>query len=131
MEIPMPENDSKLIGNVARAIADNRIVIIVEGGVVQDVFGIPKGYGLEVHDYDVEGCDEGDLETNDDGDKFYRGVWAEPDARTNLLALCDAAQSVCDEAADWISGDESYDPEVVASSLRKMANDVRAALGNN
>ena len=66
---------------------DNRIVIVVEGGVVEDVLGIPQGYGLELHDYDVERSNESDLETDDDGDKFFRGVWKEPDARADLLAL--------------------------------------------
>jgi hypothetical protein len=96
--------------------------------VVQDVFGVQQGYGLEIHDYDVEGNDESDLETDDDGDKFNRAVWAEPDAQIDLLGLCEKAQSVCDEAAGWISGDQSYDHEVVAISLRKMPGDMRNAL---
>jgi hypothetical protein len=135
MELPMAEKNSNPISTVTRALADNRIVVVVEGGVVQDVFGVPKGYGLEVHDYDVEGCNESDLDTNDDGDKFFRGVWQEPDTakeapavQGELLKICEEAQSVCEEAADWISGDEAYDIDLVSESLTKMAEDLGAAI---
>jgi hypothetical protein len=37
----------------------DRIIVTVSGGVVQDVRGIPANCIVEVHDYDVDGVDEG------------------------------------------------------------------------
>ncbi len=53
------------------------VIVTVEGGVVQDVSGIPRGMTVEIHDYDVDGadCDEGDLERDADGDLFATDTW--------------------------------------------------------
>jgi len=37
-----------------------QILVVMEGGVIQDVVGVPEGYELVVRDYDVEGCDNED-----------------------------------------------------------------------
>lgn len=34
------------------------IIIILDGGVVQDILNVPCGMIVEVHDYDCEGTDE-------------------------------------------------------------------------
>lgn len=47
------------------------VELFIEGGVVHDVT-VPDGVRVTVRDYDVEGSDESDLETDDDGHKFYR-----------------------------------------------------------
>lgn len=36
---------------------NKKITIIVSGGCVQDAHNIPKGFEIEVRDYDVEGTD--------------------------------------------------------------------------
>jgi hypothetical protein len=46
------------------------ILIIVEGGLVQDVVCISGQCRVRVHDYDVEGSDPEDIETNDEGEEF-------------------------------------------------------------
>jgi len=55
-----------------------RIIIIVEGGVVRQVKGVPKGVIVEVHDYDIESAH---LESDDmlradfQGDIYHLGSW--------------------------------------------------------
>lgn len=34
-----------------------QIFVIMEGGVIHNIMGIPEGVGVVVRDYDVEGCD--------------------------------------------------------------------------
>ncbi len=50
--------------------ACKQIVVTVLGGVVQSVEGVPHGYELVVHDYDVEGCDESELPIDANGDHY-------------------------------------------------------------
>lgn len=52
----------------------NKIVVFVEGGVVQDILNIPPGFQVIVKDYDVEGRDM-ELETDENGDEYFKGVW--------------------------------------------------------
>lgn len=51
-----------------------KAVLYVEGGVVHDV-DMPAGVEVHVKDYDVEGVESADLETDDDGNTFYRRVF--------------------------------------------------------
>ena len=47
--------------------------ITMEGGVIQDV-RCPEGVKVVIHDYDVDGADEG-LQRDDNGDPFIESVW--------------------------------------------------------
>jgi hypothetical protein len=53
----------------------DKIIIEVSGGVVQSIDDIPQDVVVEVHDYDVEGEDETELETDAHGDNYRCGVW--------------------------------------------------------
>jgi len=52
------------------------ITITVEGGLILDIAGIPKGVRVEVWDFDIEGCDPEHLETTDYGDEYCLSVYA-------------------------------------------------------
>jgi hypothetical protein len=57
-----------------------KIIIIVEGGIVQNVLGVPKGTTVEVHDYDTDGAnpEEDDrLHRDKDCDTYYLSSWNE------------------------------------------------------
>jgi hypothetical protein len=57
-----------------------KIIIIVEGGIVQNVLGIPKGTTIEVHDYDTDGAnpEEDDrLRRDQAGDVYHLSSWEE------------------------------------------------------
>lgn len=54
------------------------IIVELNGGLIQDVSGLPKGWNIVVRDYDVEGADEDDLETDEDGE-YYSESWWEGD----------------------------------------------------
>ena len=60
----------------AKAKQQKSIVIKIEGGVVQSVSNVPKGFEIEVHDYDTPqdaGCDEETVsELEDDGFEFHK-----------------------------------------------------------
>jgi len=51
-----------------------KFIIIVEGGIVQDVKGLPEGTEYEVHDYDTEGADASAevIEEDDKGREYVR-----------------------------------------------------------
>jgi hypothetical protein len=57
------------------------ILVVMEGGVIQDVVGVPEGYELVVRDYDVEGCDleaylaNGELYVGPSGALCTQVVW--------------------------------------------------------
>lgn len=50
------------------------VTVTVEGGVVQHV-EVPDGVQVIVKDYDVEGCDEADLEQDESGDHYFEANW--------------------------------------------------------
>ena len=55
-----------------------KIIIIVEGGIVQNVIGIPKGATIEVHDYDTDGAtpeEDNRLHFDKNGDVYHLSSW--------------------------------------------------------
>lgn len=48
--------------------------VTVEGGVVQHV-EVPSGVTVVVRDYDVDSCDEIDLERDANGDRYFEQLW--------------------------------------------------------
>jgi hypothetical protein len=52
----------------------DRIVVVVSGGVVQDVLGVPPGIVVELHDYDTDGTDES-LGIDEEGYPYFFGEW--------------------------------------------------------
>ena len=56
------------------------ILIIVEGGVIQEIYGIPPDIVVRVKDYDVDGCDPARLKQDRDGERFFEGVWTHEDS---------------------------------------------------
>jgi hypothetical protein len=50
------------------------VTVTVEGGVVQHI-DIPEGVRVVVKDYDVEGCDEAELEEDENGDTYFEAIW--------------------------------------------------------
>lgn len=58
---------------------DDAIVITVEGGVIQDVEGIPPGVTVRVLDFDTEGCDEDTMNiVNDKGERAIVSEYSKP-----------------------------------------------------
>ena len=57
---------------------DKRIIITVEGGLIQNIEGIPAGVVVEVHDYDTDGAElneEEGLLKDERGDVYQRAEW--------------------------------------------------------
>lgn len=50
------------------------VEVTVEGGVVQYI-DVPQGVRVIVKDYDVEGCDQSDLEQDENGDNYFEAIW--------------------------------------------------------
>ncbi len=60
------------------AAPDLQIVrITMEGGVIQDM-EVPCGIQVIVHDYDVEGVEVAELQTDENGDVYIEGNWGSP-----------------------------------------------------
>jgi hypothetical protein len=49
--------------------AKKTIIIRVEGGLIEDIDGIPPDVEVVVRDYDVEMLDEDDLQEDEDGNE--------------------------------------------------------------
>lgn len=54
-----------------------RIIVVLEGGLIQDMEGIPPGVEVEVRDYDVEGAIGEKLCRDADGEKYAVSLWRE------------------------------------------------------
>jgi len=59
---------------------DREILIVIQGGLIQEVYGIPPGLVVRVKDYDVDGCDEAHLKQDRDGERFRESVWSHEDS---------------------------------------------------
>ena len=62
---------------------DNKIIIDVDGGLIQDIHNIPDGVEIEVRDYDTDGetSEDGDEDIfeDDNGYSYFLGVWKNSD----------------------------------------------------
>ena len=58
-----------------RAKGRRVVEVIVQGGMVANVKGLPKGMELRIMDYDIEGVDEEALKKDKDGDEYNEVVW--------------------------------------------------------
>jgi hypothetical protein len=58
----------------------HEILIIVQGGSVQEVYGIPPEIVVRVKDYDVDGADDADLKQDRDGERYCEAVWTHEDS---------------------------------------------------
>ena len=58
-------------------IADNKksIVITMEGGLIQEIEGIPQDVVLVVRDYDMEGAGDDELTLDENGDACFESIW--------------------------------------------------------
>ena len=54
-----------------------RIVIVMEGGVIQDIVNIPPGVEIEVRDFDIEATIAEELEETPDGEQYVQSLWGE------------------------------------------------------
>lgn len=53
-----------------------RIIVVVEGGLIQEITGIPKGFEIEVRDFDTDLRDDSDPRVEEFGDEFaYVTIW--------------------------------------------------------
>lgn len=57
----------------------NKITILVHGGLVQDIIGIPKDVEVEVLDYDIEGADPDNFSQDEDGNDCVKSVYVHVD----------------------------------------------------
>jgi len=69
------------------------ILIIVEGGVIQEIYGIPPDVVVRVKDYDVDGCDPVRLKQDRDGERFLEIRWTHEDS-------CPADESAQEQQQD-------------------------------
>lgn len=51
------------------------ITITVEGGVIQDIEGIPNDVLIEVWDFDTDGVEDSRVTTNDIGEAYVLSVY--------------------------------------------------------
>jgi len=56
-------------------VDEKHIIITVEGGLIQNIDGIPAGVVVEVRDYDLDEGDE-DTKKDKDGHAYREGIWS-------------------------------------------------------
>lgn len=52
-----------------------KIVVIVDGGLVQDIHHIPEGVEVEVRDFDIEGVQLEELMQTENGEKYINALY--------------------------------------------------------
>lgn len=52
----------------------NKIIITVDGGIIQEIEGIPPGIEIEVRDFDTEGSDDPRIEEFN-GERAFVTIW--------------------------------------------------------
>jgi len=52
-----------------------RIVIYQDGGLIQNIEGIPKDVVIEARDYDIDGADPEDVKLDGDGQEYTEVIW--------------------------------------------------------
>ena len=69
-------DDSPILGvtNMKR-----KIIIIMDGGLIQDIANIPDDIVIEVRDYDIEGTslEEDELSEDSSGKQYIASQWSE------------------------------------------------------
>jgi len=72
MKIYKKKKKTKVVRSVGLILKRKpRIIITIEGGVVQNVERVNCDALVEIHDYDVDGLDEDTLTEDSDGNKYY------------------------------------------------------------
>lgn len=61
-------------GDPEAVMAMKRIIIVVEGGIIQDISGCPPNMEIEIRDLDTEGVEEDKLSTTPNGDEYIESV---------------------------------------------------------
>ncbi len=86
----------------AEPVQPDRVLVHMEGGVLEDIEGIPADVVLEVRDYDTDGTerDEG-LDTDADGRDY---IWAEWQAPAALDTALDTDRAACCCRSCYYSG---------------------------
>lgn len=56
----------------------HKILITVDGGIIQDICDIPDNIEIEVHDYDCDEyeTDDNNVETDENGDEYWKSIWS-------------------------------------------------------
>jgi hypothetical protein len=55
---------------IRRPKMKHKMIITVEGGLIQDIQGIPYGLEVEVRDYDIDHTENEALKEDEDGNKY-------------------------------------------------------------
>ena len=102
---------------------NSAIIVVVLGGVVQDVkFPEECGTAVAIHDYDV-GCNDRDLHRDSDGDLFSEDTWEpaenpKPDSLTCVAGIDELSsvetRNILAQIAQWMYWDPDtgqWDPD--------------------
>ncbi len=54
----------------------HKIVVVMDGGLVQGVHGVPTGVEIEVRDFDIEGTHL-EIHRTPDGEEYVRTIWTD------------------------------------------------------
>lgn len=52
-----------------------KMIIVLEGGLIQDIRGIPDETEIEIRDFDIEGIEPELLSATGDGEEYVKTVW--------------------------------------------------------
>lgn len=58
----------------------HKIIITVDGGLIQDIENIPPGIQVEIHDFDTEGADDSEI-TMINNDEAVTSIWTSKETK--------------------------------------------------
>lgn len=79
----------------------SRIIIWIQGGVIQGVTGIPTGVTVEARDYDTQDLDSECLKdaiVDEDGDKYFASEWESDQAEECRVQATNGLYPDCHDA---------------------------------
>lgn len=74
------DDETETIEDDTEPIPKRRITVVMEGGIIQSIEGIPDDVMIEVWDYDVDGAEADAITALENGDECILSEWGGGDA---------------------------------------------------
>ena len=76
-EMPLGQCPDPKCGMLCHVVEEpHKIIVVMDGGLIQDVQNVPSGVEVEVRDFDIEGTHL-EIHRTPDGEEYVRTIWAD------------------------------------------------------
>ena len=76
-EMPLGQCPDPECGMLCHLVKEpQKIIVVMDGGLVQGIHGVPTGVEVEVRDFDIEGTHL-EIHRTPDGEEYVRTIWTD------------------------------------------------------